>query len=236
MARYVTTEILGSQCIGDSRTVINTNFENLDTKIQTLSTNTLTLSATSTVQFVEPFNSATRRIAAFVRPASINSTHLASDAVITTNLSAQAVTTDKIALSAVTTQTIANSAITAEKMSGGQFGGAPVYGIRAWVNFNGQGVIGADQTIRAQGNVSRVVKLATGDYRVEFATSMPDTSYCVFGSGIEDNGTDSGVTYQTAVSLARVADMLTTSVRVLNANLDGNQNVDGAVITVSVIR
>lgn len=106
MARYVTTEILGSQCIGDSRTVINTNFENLDTKIQTLSTNTLTLSTTSTVQFVEPFNSATRRIAAFVRPTSINSTHLASDAVITTNLSAQAVTTDKIALSAVTADRI----------------------------------------------------------------------------------------------------------------------------------
>jgi hypothetical protein len=106
MARYVTTEISGTQCIGDSRVVINTNFENLDTKIQTLSTNTLTLSTTSTVQFVEPFNSATRRIAAFVRPASINSTHLASDAVITTNLSAQAVTTDKIALSAVTANRI----------------------------------------------------------------------------------------------------------------------------------
>jgi hypothetical protein len=106
MARYVTTEILGSQCIGDSRTVINTNFENLDTKIQTLSTNTLTLSTTSTVQFTEPFNSVTRRIAAFVRPASIDSTHLASDAVTTTNLSAQAVTTDKIALSAVTADRI----------------------------------------------------------------------------------------------------------------------------------
>ena len=101
MPRYVTTVVPGTECLGDSRTRINNNFENLDTLL-----NTLTLSTTNTVQFVEPFNAATRRIAAFVRPTSINDTHLASDSVTTAKLSAQAVTTDKIALSAVTADRI----------------------------------------------------------------------------------------------------------------------------------
>jgi len=190
MARYVTTEILGSQCIGDSRTVINTNFENLDTKIQTLSTNTLTLSTTSTVQFTEPFNSATRRIAAFVRPASIDSTHLASDSVTTAKLSAQAVTTDKIALSAVTTQTIANSAITAEKMSGGQAGTAPVYGCRAWFAFDAtrdsSGATNQNNTNRfiyGSGNINSITRLSSNGYRVVFNTSMPSIGYTTIVNG-----------------------------------------------------
>jgi len=109
MPRYVTTAVPGTECLGDSRTRINNNFENLDTLLNTLSTNTLTLSTTNTVQFVEPFNAATRRIAAFVRPTSINDTHLASDSVTTAKLSAQAVTTDKIALSAVTQNRLAQN-------------------------------------------------------------------------------------------------------------------------------
>ena len=118
---------------------------------------------------------------------------------------------------------------------GNQTGDAPIFGARAWVNFNGNGTIGTNQTIRAQGNVSSVYKNNIGDYTIYFTVPMPTTNYCVFGSGVEDNGTDTGPTHQTAISLARVADMLTTSIRVLNANIDGNQNVNGAVITVSVI-
>jgi len=43
----------------------------------------------------------------------------------------------QLASNTVTTQAIAASAVTAEKMSGNQSGNAPVYGCRAWVNFNG---------------------------------------------------------------------------------------------------
>jgi len=45
MARYVTEEILETECIGDSLTKINTNFEDLDTVFKTLSTNVTALSA-----------------------------------------------------------------------------------------------------------------------------------------------------------------------------------------------
>lgn len=54
---------------------------------------------------------------------------------------------------------------------------APVYGCRAWVNFNGGGTIGTNQTIRASGNVASVYKNGTGDYTITFTTPMPDANY-----------------------------------------------------------
>jgi hypothetical protein len=47
------------------------------------------------------------------------------------------VTTAKILDANVTTAKIADAAITAPKLDGAQTGTAPIYGIRAWVNFNG---------------------------------------------------------------------------------------------------
>lgn len=52
-------------------------------------------------------------------------------------------------------------------------GTAPLYGCRAWVNFNGTGTV----TIRASGNVSSITDNGTGDYTVNFATAMPDAYY-----------------------------------------------------------
>lgn len=56
-------------------------------------------------------------------------------------------------------------------------GSAPTYACRAWVNFNGTGSIGANQTIRASGNVSTVSKSAAGTYTVNFTTPMDDANY-----------------------------------------------------------
>jgi len=59
------------------------------------------------------------------------------------------------------------------------FGSAGVaYGCRAWVNFNGTGVV----AIRASGNVSSITDNGTGHYTVNFTNAMPDVNYCaVFG-------------------------------------------------------
>ena len=54
-------------------------------------------------------------------------------------------------------------------------GSAPVYACRAWVNFNGTGTV----SIRASGNVSSITDNGVGNYRVNFATAMPDANYCV---------------------------------------------------------
>jgi hypothetical protein len=62
-------------------------------------------------------------------------------------------------------------------------GNAPLFGARAWVNFNGIGTIGTNMTIRASGNVSSVNKLGTGRYRVTFTTPMLDANYAAIVGG-----------------------------------------------------
>ena len=80
--------------------------------------------------------------------------------------------------------TIANAAVTAAKLSGAQSGSAPVYGVRAWVNFDGTGSTGTNMTIRASGNVSSVYKNGTGDYTITFTTAMPDANYALAGQTV----------------------------------------------------
>jgi hypothetical protein len=66
-----------------------------------------------------------------------------SDSAITTiklansTSSTTGVTTAKIADSNVTTDKLADGSVVAEKLSGAQTGSAPIFGARAWVNFNG---------------------------------------------------------------------------------------------------
>jgi hypothetical protein len=46
---------------------------------------------------------------------------------------------------------------------------------KAWVNFNGTGTV----SIRGSSNVSSVTDLGTGNYKINFTTSMVDANYCV---------------------------------------------------------
>ena len=62
---------------------------------------------------------------------------IADLAVTTGKLNDLSVTAGKIADSGVTTAKILDANITAAKLSGAQTGTAPIYGCRAWVNFNG---------------------------------------------------------------------------------------------------
>ena len=68
----------------------------------------------------------------------------------------------------------------------------PLFGCRAFVNFNGTSftdVGGVNHcTIRASGNVSKVVRTAQGDYKIFFTTAMPDENYIVTSMGRHDNG------------------------------------------------
>jgi hypothetical protein len=64
-------------------------------------------------------------------------------------------------------------------------GTAPIFACRAWVNFDGTGTV----AIRASGNVSSITDLGVGQYRVNFATAMPDANYAVCA---QDHYYDSG--------------------------------------------
>ena len=72
-------------------------------------------------------------------------------------------------------------------------GSAPIYACRAWVNFNGTGTV----VIRASGNVSSITDLGTGNYRVNFATAMPDANYAFTASLQEQNWGGMTTTYTT---------------------------------------
>lgn len=61
---------------------------------------------------------------------------------------------------------------------------ATAYGCRAWVNFNGTGTV----AIRGSGNVSSITDNGTGDYTVNFTTSMPDANYSWGGSSQNSTG------------------------------------------------
>jgi hypothetical protein len=90
----------------------------------------------------------------------------------------------------VTTAKIADANVTAAKLSGAQTGSAPIYGCRAWVNFDGTrneadtgaSTNGANVKIRANGNVASVTKNDTGDYTVNFTTAMSDANYSAVSS------------------------------------------------------
>ena len=60
-------------------------------------------------------------------------------------------------------------------------GNAPVYACRAWVNFNGTGVV----SVIASGNVSSVTDNGVGDYTLNFATPMPNANYSISSSSTE---------------------------------------------------
>ena len=91
--------------------------------------------------------------------------------------------------SATTASTVSNGAITAAKLDGAQSGTAPIYGVRAWVNFDASrdssGNVNSSNTnrlIRSSGNVTSVLKTATGKFTITFTTPMPDANYAVTSS------------------------------------------------------
>jgi hypothetical protein len=64
---------------------------------------------------------------------------------------------------------------------------------RAWVNFNGTGVV----AIRASFNVTSITDNGTGDYTVNFTTAMPDANYSITGTASRagtSGSTGAGVT------------------------------------------
>jgi hypothetical protein len=97
--------------------------------------------------------------------------------VTTGKLADNAVTTIKITDANVTTAKIADANITAAKLSGAQTGSAPIYGNRAWVNFNGTGTV----AIRESGNVSSITDNGVGNYTVNFTTALPTADYGLSG-------------------------------------------------------
>ena len=104
-------------------------------------------------------------------------------------------------------------------------GAAPLYGCRAWVNFNGTGVV----AIRASGNVSSITDNGTGDYTVNFTTAMADVNYCTVAS-VDTGGTN--VTQGAALTL----DLAVGSFRLLTGNSSNGTKLDSAGVHAAIFR
>lgn len=119
-------------------------------------------------------------------------------------------------------------------------GSAPMFVCRAWVNFdatrNAAGDTDSANTarfIRASGNVTSVVKSATGRYTITFTTAMPDANYCCNASGNAGNEVFS-TARQFIMIKARTSS--TVEVQVLNDDANAGESVDPQYIGVSVFR
>jgi hypothetical protein len=185
-------------------------------------------------------------VTAYDAALTVSASQLETDAVITSKIANDAITADKIlagavgntelATDAVTQVKMANSSVgtaeiidanvTAAKLSGAQSGSAPVYGARAWVNFDGTGTIGTNQTVRSSGNIASVYKNSTGDYTITFTTAMQDANYVAMVS----RETLAGVTYGFAGSV--LGSQLTTSCRISTVSTAG---VAGDIANISVV-
>ena len=115
------------------------------------------------------------------------------------------VNADINATAAIAGSKLADAGITAAKLDGAQTGSAPIYGCRAWVNFDGTAGTTVDGefrcTIRAAGNVSKVVRTAAGTYTMTFATAMPDANYAAL-TNAEAGGSTGQRSAQTISQLA----------------------------------
>ena len=160
-----------------------------------------------------------------------------------TAIAAGAVVTADLADSAVTTAKVNAAAITAAKLDGAQTGSAPIYGCRAWVNFNGTrnatdtgaSTNGANVLIRASGNVSSVLKNGQGDYTINFTTALPDANYapvCMMSSDASRE-----LTIRSNASDTAAPDtMSTTALRVQAYANTGGAAPDIATICVAIFR
>ena len=128
--------------------------------------------------------------------------------------------------SSVITADIADAAITAAKLDGAQSGSAPIYGARAWVNFNGTNTV----AIRASGNVSSITDNGTGDYTVNFTTALADVNYV----GVVTSGDYGSVTRSTGGSTN--ATRLTSSYRVVTLNASQSTLTDCDTVYVAIFR
>jgi hypothetical protein len=132
---------------------------------------------------------------------------------------------------AIATVDIADNAITATKLNGTQSGSAPIYGARAWVNFNGTGTV----AIKASGNVSSITDNGVGDYTVNFTTAMSNGNYSV-ATGALGSSTASAANQLSVTGAVGTGPTTksTTAVRVISGQTGANVLVDCADCSITV--
>ena len=117
-------------------------------------------------------------------------------------------------------------------------GDAPLFGCRAWVNFDGTkdttGAVSTANTnrlIRGSGNVTSVLRNGLGDYTVTFTTAMPDANFSFVGTASEATSGGS----RAFVTQTFSSPNTTTSARFLTLRPE-TASVDSPHISVAIFR
>ena len=110
--------------------------------------------------------------------------------------------------------------------------GSENYKCRSWVNFNGNGTV----AIRASGNVSSITDNGTGDFTVNFTTSMPDSNYSLIATS--SNYRDGIHDEYSGISPHGASSYLSSSARIacIRWRFDVQQLIDVTQISVSIFR
>lgn len=113
-------------------------------------------------------------------------------------------------------------------------GSAPVYGCRAWVNFNGTGTV----AIRASGNVSSITDNGVGDYTVNFTTPLQDVNFSVSGSAGSNEllANDSGRLFSEFGMSGRTVSSCRVCTAVVLQTVDTTVATDAQLVSVAVFR
>ncbi len=156
---------------------------------------------------------------------SVTTAKIADLNVTTAKLADLAVTTAKLDNNSVTSAKIVDGTIAAADLNGAQSGSAPIFGLRAWVNFNGTGTV----AILGSGNVSSVTDNNLGDYTISFVTAMSDTNYAVVASAAGTGTSDPAAWINNAV-------YTTSSVRITTGFSSTGNLADASIVNIMVIR
>ena len=93
---------------------------------------------------------------------------------------------------------------------------------KVWVNFNGTGTV----AIRDSYNVSSITDSGTGDYDINFTTSMNDTNYSAVGGG--------PCTVGDHISVLGFTDYTTSNVRLLTVRLSTDLVIDDTHVSAAI--
>lgn len=112
----------------------------------------------------------------------------------------------------------------------------PIFACRAWVSFDGSTVttVGSEThcTIRASGNISKVIRPGTGIFEIYFDTPMPDINYVMVGSGFHGSGAGTYMGIVGVYNNANYSESVTTTyIKIAQTGHDGtNVNCEGTML------
>jgi len=144
--------------------------------------------------------------------------------------------TGDVTVSSTGVTAIGSAKVSAPMLTGAQTGSAPIYGCRAWVNFDGTkdttsaaSTSNTNRLIKSSGNVTSVLRNGTGTYTITITTALPDSNYALSGCCTFASGTI-GTINEDKANPTRT----TTQIRVVTLNTQSVNFYDSDSVSVAI--